>query len=73
MSDELAKDAERIKERLRGARDQETVHMIANEERAIVQKIAANPETKVLAVHISNLKRYMLEVEVPIMEKRRNS
>jgi hypothetical protein len=63
----------RIRDRLRAATDLKALQQVADDERGNVQRFAADPETKVLAVIISNLKSYMAQVELPAMQKSRNS
>ena len=63
----------RIRDRLRSVTDLKTLQQVADDERENVQKFAADPETKCLAVIISNLKSYMAQVELPAMQKSRNS
>tara|TARA_R110000851_G_scaffold22626_11_gene67019 strand:- start:1351 stop:1572 length:222 start_codon:yes stop_codon:yes gene_type:complete len=73
MIDDDIKEMNRIKDRLRAALDVKALKAVADDEREVVQKFAANPETKELAIQISNLKSYLLNVELPAKEKRRNS
>lgn len=66
-------ECQRIQALLRSATDAATVHAIADVERETVQRFAADEKTKPLAHIISNLKAYMLTVELPANAKRRNS
>lgn len=63
----------RIRDRLRSVTDLKALQQVADDEREKVQRFADDPETKVLAVIISNLKSYMAQVELPAMQKSRNS
>lgn len=72
MSDPI-EEMNRIRDRLRAATDLKALQQVADDERGNVQRFAADPETKVLAVIISNLKSYMAQVELPAMQKSRNS
>ena len=53
-------EVERIKDRLRACTTPQEIHAVADEERAAVRALHADPETKPQAIQIANLKAYRL-------------
>lgn len=58
--DDIA-EANRIKDRLQACKTVLDVLAVADEERANVRRLAKTAEGKPLAVHIANLKAYMID------------
>jgi len=58
-------EAERIKNRLRGAPDAAALALIRGEERDAFEKLGQRPGCEVLAIQIKNLVNHMLRVEYP--------
>lgn len=69
MTDKAIKEAQRISERLRNATSAKEVNQIADEEREIVLEFLNDQRNHPLGRNISNLKSYMLQIELPHKEK----
>ena len=68
MSADIA-EMNRIRDRLNAAPDAAALNLVADEERETVKRFAADAKTKPLAIIISNLKSYRLQVELPAKGK----
>lgn len=53
-----------IKDELRACTTEAQIDEVADRHRETVKSLAADPKTKVWAIHISNLKFYMLNYQI---------
>jgi hypothetical protein len=59
----IVSEAERIKDRLRGAATERELEIVCDEERQNVLSLAdSGPTARELAIHISNLKKYRFAI-----------